>query len=301
MNVQWWCAAVSRPWTWSWSPYPGVWAALILLVWGHRRLLARTGATAERHHLWALGGGVACLWAGLDWPLAALGASYLASAHVGQFLLVGILAPLLLLLAVPERAYRALETKQRLHALLETLTRPTWAFLLFNGGMILTHWPRVTDAMMAGAWGSFLLDVTWLACGLLFWWPLVAPVPVRDGFHPLLRMGYLALNGLLIRPPFLMMLFSDYPIYGIYELAPPFPGTDPVTDQQLGAALMKLGTAWIMGAGVAVEFLRWARSDRGEEPPTTPRGGPGAAPPVSREAPVRSRREPISPRDEGRG
>jgi len=262
VDLQWWCVAQSTPWSWAWRPYPGVWVFLILGAVLYVRAIRRTAGPLSRARTAWFAGGIACLWAGLDWPLAALGASYLASAHVAQFVLVGVAAPALLLLGVPEVAFRALVRRDGIRWVLGWLTHPVTAFVVFNAGMTLTHWPPVTDPMMSHPLGSFALDMAWIGCGLVFWWPLLAPVPERPGFHPLLRIAYLALNAVLIRPPFLMMVFSEYPIYGIYELAPPFPGTDPVSDQQFAGAVMKLGTAWIMGAGIAAEFVGWVRRER---------------------------------------
>ena len=31
MTVQWWCSARGIPWKWRWTPYPGVWIAVIAL------------------------------------------------------------------------------------------------------------------------------------------------------------------------------------------------------------------------------------------------------------------------------
>ncbi len=114
---------------------------------------------------------------------------------------------------------------------------------------------------MATQAGAFALDMAWVFGGVIFWWPLLAPIPARPMFHPLLKIGYLALNGILIRPPFAMMLFSEYPIYSTYELAPPFPGTSPLHDQQLAGAIMKVVTAWIMGVAAVMIFLNWRRMD----------------------------------------
>ena len=36
----------------------------------------------------------------------------------------------------------------------------------------VTHWPSVVDWLMATQLGSFVLDVTWLLAGLVFWWPV---------------------------------------------------------------------------------------------------------------------------------
>lgn len=205
------------------------------------------------------------LWASLDWPLGPLGASYFASVHMSQFLAVGVAAPALLLLAVPPAAYERLTDRPRTLRTLEAVTHPMVAFCVFNLVMTVSHWPGVVDTLMPTQLGSFVLDAAWLAGGLIFWWPLIAPVPVRSRFHPLAKIGYLALNAFLIRPPFAMMIFSEHPIYAIYELAAP-PAGDPMNDQQFAGAIMKIGVAWIMFVGVVVIFKQWKRSEDEAQP-----------------------------------
>ncbi|MDA1095693.1 MAG: cytochrome c oxidase assembly protein [Chloroflexi bacterium] len=242
---------------------------MALLVLGYRRLLK--GSTAEpepsqitRWRRISFGLAVFLLWASLDWPLGPLGAGYLASVHMTQFLAVGVAAPALLLLSLPPAAYDGLLGRPRILYVLDGITSPMSAFFLFNIGMTVTHWPGVVDTLMPTQFGSFLLDAAWLAGGLIFWWPVIAPVPHRPGFHPLGKIAYLALNAFLIRPPFAMMIFSERPIYSIYELAPP-PGGDAVNDQQFAGAIMKIGTAWIFFVGVVVLFKRWVRAESSAE------------------------------------
>src|SRR5690606_16507244 len=113
LNVQWWCAALGEAWEWTWRPYPGVWAFLALLVAAYVLLLrgspAPPGDTRDRGTRAAVfGAAVAGLWLVLDWPVGALGAGYLASVHMLQFLVMVLVAPPLLLcgLAVGRRAGR---------------------------------------------------------------------------------------------------------------------------------------------------------------------------------------------------
>ncbi len=264
--MQWWCSAQGQPWDWTWQPYVGVWLFVALIAAGYVALRRRYPPTEPDNGDGRRGAayfvtGLLLLWAALDWPLGALGASYLASAHVTQFLLAGIIAPGLMLLGIPRGAFGVIERRPTLHAFLADLTHPVPAFLIFNVGMTVTHWPGVVDAAMATQAGAFTLDMAWVLCGVIFWWPLLAPIPARPGFHPLLKIGYLAFNGILIRPPFAMMLFSEYPIYATYELAPPFPGTSPLHDQQLAGAIMKVVTAWIMGVAAFMIFREWRRAD----------------------------------------
>jgi putative membrane protein len=262
--MQWWCFAQQSAWTWTWRPLFGVWALVALLVWGYRRLARGTVASeptaTRRLRKLSFGTGVFLLWASLDWPLGPLGAGYFASVHMIQFLAVGVAGPGLLLLGLPPQVFDGLRSRPRIVATLEAVTHPVSAFFIFTVVMTVTHWPAVVDALMPTQVGSFAIDAAWFASGLVFWWPLIAPVPKRPGFHPLGKIAYLALNAFLIRPPFAMMIFSEHPIYAIYELAPP-PAGDAMGDQQLAGALMEIGNAWIMLIGVLVVFRRWMRTE----------------------------------------
>lgn len=263
--IQWWCFAQQEAWSWTWRPLLGVWVVVALLAWAYRRLLASpaVGDEPEPVRRWRnvwFASALFLLWASLDWPLGPLGASYLASVHMIQFLAVGVAAPALLLLALPRPAFDVLRQWPATLGLIEAVTQPLAAFFIFNVAMTVSHWPGVVDGLMPTQGGSFLLDLIWFTAGLVFWWPLIAPVPDRAGFHPLGKIAYLALNAFLIRPPFAMMLFSEHPIYSIYELAPPV-AKDPLHDQQLAAAIMKIGLAWIMFVAVIVVFQRWRRTE----------------------------------------
>lgn len=262
MSVQWWCVAQGTPWEWTWRPYPGVWllvAAVGVAYLGLVRPRVGSGLRAGRDELSYFAGGLFLLWAGLDWPLGALGASYLASIHMVQYLMVGILAPLLFLLAVPDDVYRSLRDHPFAHRMVSALTHPVIALVVFNVGMTVTHWPSVVDTLMASQLGSFALDLGWIVFGIVFWWPLVAPEPQRPEFHPILKIAYLAANVVILTPPAAMMFFSESPIYATYELAPPldWSTSSPLWDQQRAAAIMKVGSAWIMAVAALVVAYRW--------------------------------------------
>lgn len=249
----------------------GVWLFIAILALWYRRLTHRLGEArgprgaaetreTKRWRTRAFATALFLLWASLDWPLGPLGAGYFASIHMSQFLAVGVAAPALLLLAIPPAAYERLTGYPRVWKVLEAITHPMAAFCIFTTLMTVSHWPGVVDTFMPTQLGSFVLDSAWLVGGLIFWWPLIVPVPARPGFHPLAKIGYLVLNGILIRPPFAMMIFSEHPIYAIYELAAP-PAGNPMDDQQLAGVIMKIGIAWMMFAAVVVVFRAWIRAE----------------------------------------
>lgn len=259
--MQWWCVAGQSAWSWAWRPLLGVWLFVLALFAVYRTLGRRWGdsagtyssVTGRRAAFWAA---AFLLWISLDWPIGPLGAGYLVSIHMVQFVLVGVAAPAFLLLSVPPEAFVALG-RHRTFPFIRGLTHPLSAFVVFNVVMTVTNWPGVIDTLMVSQLGSFALDLSWIAGGLVFWYPIIVAYPHGESLQPIVKMGYLSLNAFLVRPPFAMMIFSGSPIYASYELAPPIGSIDPLADQQLGGAIMKIGTAWVMAVGVVVVFRRW--------------------------------------------
>lgn len=266
--MQWWCSAQTLPWSWSWQAYPGVWIFVSLValgLWRLRRRHAGSEASAPpgasplrgRPAWWIAA--VLLLWISLDWPIGPLAASYLASVHMAQMLVLSLVVPPLLLLGVPPGAYRALRGRPRTHAALRALTHPVAALVFFNAVVVGTHVPSVLDALSATQAGMFAMDAAWLGAGLVFWWPVLSPVPQRPWFGWFLKAGYLFLNTVPVTVPYGFLVFADLPLYATFELAPPFPGVDTITDQQVAGLTMKLGGGLVLWTAISVLFWRWWR------------------------------------------
>ncbi len=264
--MQWWCSAQSAAWTWSWTAYPGVWFFVLSLgaaYWLVDRRGERDPERPQALRRASFYSGLLGLWIALDWPVGALGAGYLASAHMVQFLLIALVTPPLLLYGVSTTAYARLEARRNLMRALRVITHPLVALAFFNVVLLSTHWPSVVDALMASQLGSFVLDMSWLAAGLVLWWPLVAPVPRRPGFSHMYRIGYLILATILNTPAFAFLTFSKLPLYVTFELAPPVSGLSVREDQRLAGLLMKIGGGLIFWTAITVLFFRWYRSEEG--------------------------------------
>jgi putative membrane protein len=264
--MRFWCSAQGVAWTWTWQPYVGVWVMVLALGIAYARLVRRSSGAwpaLRSGRTWSFGAGLLALWVALDWPVGALAAGYLASVHMIQFLLVGLVGPALLLLGVPEPAWENLVRRGRLVAILRRATHPVAAFLIFNLGLVLTHWPLVVDGLMSSQAGSFLIDMLWILGGTIMWWPIVAPVPERPGFGYPLKMAYLIAVTITTTIPFLYLTFTSLPVYATYELAPPIAGIDKREDQRLAGLLMKLGGAVILWTGITALFFQWYRREEG--------------------------------------
>lgn len=269
--MQWWCAATGATWTWGWVAYPGVWAFVAALAagyWALARSLRAEGVRVGRGRVAFFASGVASLWIALDWPVGPLGAGYLASVHMAQYLLIGILAPPLLLNGIPPEAFQRLKRHPRLLAWLRVQTHPIVALATLTGVMGLTHWPLVVDALMTTQVGSFVLDMLWLGAGLVFSWPIAAPVPERPWMGYPIKIGMLIGATILNTGVFAYLTFSELPVYAIYELAPPVSGLTARDDQRLAGLLMKIGGAPILWTWMSILFFRWYRDSEREDEAT---------------------------------
>jgi len=262
--VRFWCSRVLTDWTWAWKPYWGVWllVALIAVAYGlswrrHLRVTGRGLDRVDKKHIAQFAGGLLVLWVASDWPVGALGAAYLVSIHMLQFLLYVLGAAPLLLLGTPEWMARRLLHRLRLDRPYRFIARPIPAAIMFNIVIVCTHAPLPVDILRSGQLASFLLDMVWLVAGLIVWSPVVSPLP--EVVHPsvLVKMAYmfLGIGGVSIIPAG-FMVFADYPLYGAYELAPRV-GMSAVEDQQLAGAFMKVGMLPVVWLTMAVMWARW--------------------------------------------
>jgi cytochrome c oxidase assembly factor CtaG len=258
-NVQWWCSAKGTRWTWRWRPYPGIWLVALAVAgtyWAISRRGPRTPAARRRRIIgWV---GVVLTWATLDWPLGPLAAGYLASAHAVQFLLLTMVTtPLMLVGLEPGLAARG-EPGGFRGRLLRLLTAPLFAGVAFNVLASATHVPAVVDGLMVSQFGSFVLDITWLFSGVLLWWPIVVSVPKRE-FNALWKLLYLFLATMVHSGIAAVMLFATFPIYSIYQLAPPMQHLTAMQDLQAAGGIMELGGLAITFGVMTGLFFSWVK------------------------------------------
>jgi cytochrome c oxidase assembly factor CtaG len=253
--MQWWCAATGLPWNWEWQWYPGVHLFLLLLMtgwWG----LGRVQRWSRRPTAWFL-----VAWIGLlvtlDWPLGKLGAGYLASVHTVQFLTLTLLVAPSLLRSIPAEGWQHIAPAgSRPHRLLHFFAHALPGLLAYNLLVVTTHLPAVVDTAMMTQLGSLAIDLSWLAAGLLLWWPILAPAGfVRLGVFGM--MGYLFGATVVPTIPAMMMVFSDWPLYRLYELAPRVSVHFTANqDIQLAGLTMKLLGDLPLWIATAVVFYR---------------------------------------------
>ncbi len=253
--MQWWCAATAAEWTWAWRAYPGVWIAVALVAVAYWRAVR---PVAPWSRVLSFAAGLLLLWTALDWPVGALGAGYLLSVHTAQYVVLTLVATPLLLGGVPPDRWPADS------ALLRRLAHPGLGLFGYTAVMAVTHIPAVTDGLMATQPGSFAIDLLWLAGAFMLWWPVLAPAgTVR--MSPPIRIGYLFAATIPPTVPAAFMVFADYPLYGLYELAPRVAAIGAAADQQAAGLIMKAGADPILWLAMGIVFFRWQHAEQRAE------------------------------------
>lgn len=270
--MQWWCAATAAEWNWAWRPYPGVWILVGLVALLYARRLTRVAALApvSRRHPICFGLGLVVLWAMFDWPVGTLGTGYLLSIHTSQYVLLTLVAMPLLLLGQPDESWSRPDQGLR-GAVLARLAHPTLGLALYTLVMVVTHVPLVTDTLRQSQLTSFGVDMFWLFGAFALWWPVLAPEGhVR--MSPPLQIGYLFLATIPAMIPSGFMVFAQYPLYALYELAPRVNDISAGTDQKTAGVIMKGASDPLIWTAMIIIFARWrARADVVDRPvPPTP-------------------------------
>ncbi|HSM45543.1 MAG TPA: cytochrome c oxidase assembly protein [Acidimicrobiia bacterium] len=261
--ISWWCTALARPWSWQWIPYPGIWAASILPLVLYWRAVRRHAGAVDRRKALQFVAGVVVFWIASDWPLGTLGAGYLASAHMTQFLLYTLVSAPLLLLGTPEWMARRLTRRLRIERLTSWFGRslvPT--ALIYNAILLATHAPGTVEILRNSQWGSFAMDVVWMVAGVLLWLPVISPLSDARASYPWSKMAYLFVTTSVVAViPASFLTFTSTPIYGIYELAPRIGSITALEDQQLAGIIMKIATIPVIWSTIAVLWFRWTASE----------------------------------------
>ena len=285
--MRWWCSALlGQPWTWQWQAYPGVWIFVLGLgatyAWALLRLPDSGQRTAAerptlRRDVALFSLGLLALWAGSDWPIGVLASGYLLSVKTIQYLLIGYIAPGLLLAGTPRWVFRRMIRGRVAFSLARALTRPLIPLAVVNGVLVATHLPIVVDHLSGSQLWTFALDVVVIGAGFMFWWPALGRLPELQPMSYGARIGYLGLNVLLPTVPASFFTFSQYPIYALYELAPRVSGISAVADQRVAGLIMKTCGGALLFGTMTVMFFRWYRHEADVEPdpllaPTPPRG-----------------------------
>jgi cytochrome c oxidase assembly factor CtaG len=232
-----------------------VYAGLIVLFLGHA-WLASTVTDAQRKHTLYFGLGLVTLWFALETPLDTLSDYYLDSVHMLQHVMLGFVAPPLMLLGLsPQMAGRVARVPG-----VRAITEPVPALVIASLVMVVWHLPALYDATLYSGPLHVLEHVMFIAAGALMYWPIIEATSAhaRWRMSPGAELLYMLVATLPQDGVALALIFSRVPFYEYYTHAPRLIASlTPIIDQTIaGAVLMILGKATLAVVAIAV-FFRW--------------------------------------------
>jgi len=247
----------------SWPLDPSVYAGLAGLFLGHA-WLARRVDDAQAKHSFYFGLGLLTLWVALETPIDTISDHYLDSVHMLQHVMLGFVAPPLMLLGLsPKMAGQVARVP-----FVRGVTEPVPAQVAAAAVMIGWHLPALYDATLHSESLHVVEHLTFIAAGLVMYWPMLeaTSAQARWRLSPALKLVYMLAATLPQDGVALVLLFSRVPFYEFYVHVPRLVDSlTPIIDQTLaGAVLMVLGKASLSVAALSV-FFRWFGGEHADD------------------------------------
>ena len=263
-------SAVDHPRT-QWLSDPAVLAPLALLagiyIWRFAQARREAGGRgAGALQATAFAGAMSALLVALVSPLDGLGEDYLFSAHMLQHVLLGDVAPLLLLLALSRVIMRPLTRRfTRVEKRLGVLLSPVTGLLVWLGVMYVWHIPALYDAAAENALVHLAEHASFFAAGIALWWPLIQPVPMRRSLSGMQPLAYIAAAKGGLAALGLYLAWVSTPLYPHYEQTPRIWGLSPSEDQNVGGVIMMVEQSLTLVLVLVFLFIRMlTRSEEDE-------------------------------------
>jgi len=243
-----------------WPVDLSVYAGMVVLFLGHA-WLAGLVTDAQRKHTLYFGLGLVTLWFALETPLDTISDHYLDSVHMLQHVLLGFIAPPLMLLGLsPQMVERIVRVPG-----VRAITEPVPAQVIAGLVMVGWHIPALYDATLYSGSLHVVEHVMFIAAGVVMFWPMLAATSARARWQmsPGAKLLYMLVATLPQDGVALALIFSRVPFYEYYTHAPRLIASlTPLIDQTVaGAVLMVLGKATMAVAAIAV-FVNWFGSEQ---------------------------------------
>jgi putative membrane protein len=211
--------------------------------------------------------GLLALWAALETPIDTISDHYLDSVHMFQHVLLGFIAPPLLLLGLST----SMAARLAAVPLIRGVTEPVPAQVVAGGVMVVWHLPPLYDATLHSEALHVVEHLMFIAGGLVLFWPVLRATSATSRWElsSSAKLLYLLVATIPQDGVALALLFSRDPFYEFYAHVPRLvPTLTPIIDQTVaGAVLMVLGKLTMAICGLAV-FFSWfgeeQRNDRAE-------------------------------------
>ncbi len=264
--------ALWRAWSWD----PTVIVPLVVVAWAYARGVGRlwgragVGHGVGRGQVTAFAAGLATITVALVSPLDTVNETLFA-AHMGQHLLLMLVAAPLLVLGMPSVPFlwalplawrRALghwwKGPTGMRTVWHTLTHPLVVWSLNVAALWIWHLPTFYELALASVPVHASEHACFLGASLLFWWAVLHPSGRR-------RLGggmsvlYVFAMGMQMSILGALLTFSTALWYPAQEAQSAAWGLTPLADQQLAGVIMWVPAGVLYLIAAAALFLAWMR------------------------------------------
>jgi putative membrane protein len=209
--------------------------------------------------------GLAVLAFALLSPLDLLGDVYLFSAHMVQHMLLAMAVPPLLLLGTPGWLLRPLVRRPSALRIARLLTFPLVAFVLFNTDFWVWHLPPLYDLTLRNGTVHIFEHLTFLAFGVLNWFPILSPLPELPRLPRSAQLLYLFVSCQPMVVLGALLTFASHPLYAPYAAAPRIFGISVAADQQLGGLIMWIPGNFAYILVMSIIFFLWLEQQNADD------------------------------------
>ncbi len=243
--------------SWTFDPFQLTGLAVVTALYVRRvRTLAERGQPVERWRRACFGAGIFALFFVLASPVDALGEEQFLFVHMIQHVVIGDLAPLLLVAGLTGPILRpvlAIRWVERLRA----LGHPLVALPLWAGNLWIWHLPVLYEGALHHDAIHALQHLTFLAFGAFFWAAVLEPLPGPAWFGSGWKLLYIVVARLIAMVLGNVLLWSGGVFYSTYDHAARW-GISPQSDQGIAGSVMMIVDSIVTISAIAWLFLRLA-------------------------------------------
>lgn len=276
-----------------WSPVMMVIALLVILLYSlvtgpWRERFAGSGPVEKRRQA-AFITAILLLYLAQGGPLSLMG-HLMFTFHMTAMAISYFIVPAMLIYGVPVWLWRSIFSRPVWRPL-RFLMNPLFGLFAFNLLFSVYHMPANHDWIMTHYVFHGFYYLAMLAAAMISWWHVMCPVPEWSRLTNLRKLGFIFLNGLLLTPACVLIIFATTPLFSVYsdpdtwvramgycisgnpaEFLSRFQGgpaffslMSPTDDQQLGGIIMKLLQEFVNIVALYTVFMQWYRRERAQD------------------------------------
>jgi putative membrane protein len=205
--------------------------------------------------------GILILLIALISPIHEISDGFLFSAHMVQHLLLTLIAPPLLVMSTPDWMISPIFKITPIKNFLKLITKPIIALSIFTLMFSIWHLPNLYHTSVTNHYIHISEHLMFMSTAIIMWIPIFSRINELPKLSYLLQLPYifiLSIGQILVFAP---ITFSSEPIYQWYINAPRIWNITPLTDQQLGGIIMKVGSGAIFLSLMIIAFFNWYKEE----------------------------------------